>query len=71
MCTKHISERPQDRFARTFFLFYQPAVFLLAEIPKQSAWKVAIEDTEDKLVSWVYRDIKRNMDYELHHLHNK
>ncbi|KAF9178381.1 hypothetical protein BGZ51_007824 [Haplosporangium sp. Z 767] len=37
----------------------------------QDTWQVAIKDTEDKLVSWSNRDVKGNLCYELHRLHEK
>ncbi|KAG0248328.1 hypothetical protein BG011_000186 [Mortierella polycephala] len=43
----------------------------IVEGNEQGAWQFAIEDTEDKLVSWSHRNIKGNLCYELRRLHDK
>ncbi|KAF9142382.1 hypothetical protein BG015_000946 [Linnemannia schmuckeri] len=43
----------------------------LVERNEQVAWKFAIEDTEDKLVTWALPDIICNLCYEPRRLHNK
>ncbi|KAF9322517.1 hypothetical protein BG006_002321, partial [Podila minutissima] len=43
----------------------------IVESNEQAAWKINIEDKEDKLVSWARRDIIGNLYYELRRTHNK
>ncbi|KAF9177539.1 hypothetical protein BGZ51_008654 [Haplosporangium sp. Z 767] len=53
---------------------FRPAAVAMEKIVErneQGAWKVAIDDTEDRLVSWAHREIKGNLCYELRRLHNK
>ncbi|KAG0246148.1 hypothetical protein BG011_002527, partial [Mortierella polycephala] len=53
---------------------FRPIVTCIEKIIEgngQCAWQVAIQDTEDKLVSWSNRDVKGNLCYELRRLHEK
>ncbi|KAG0339835.1 hypothetical protein BG000_001232 [Podila horticola] len=53
---------------------FRPAAVAIEKIIEgieQGAWQFAIEDTEDKLVSWDHREIKGNLCNELDRLHNK
>ncbi|KAG0197040.1 hypothetical protein BGX33_000994, partial [Mortierella sp. NVP41] len=43
----------------------------IVERNEQGAWKLAINDSEDKLVSYAHRGIKGNLCYELGRLHSK
>ncbi|KAG0196539.1 hypothetical protein BGX28_010002 [Mortierella sp. GBA30] len=53
---------------------YRPisvAIEKIIEGHGQDAWQFAIDDTEDKLVSWEHRNIKGNLCYELRRIHDK
>lgn len=47
------------------------AIEKIVEGNEQGPWRIAIEDTENKLVSWKHRNIKGNLCYEFRRLHDK